>query len=260
MSSVAALSGRSASLAALALTLLTGLAHAQTTVSLGAIRGNTLYEDPQGSLSGASAEFLFAGRTNLQENALRRGLLQFDTSSIPAGSTITSVTLRMRMSRSITGTEPVTIHRVLGSWGSANSQITGQGGSGTPATPGDATWIHRFFDFPTSVPQGTFWNNPGGDFDANALATRNVSGIAFYNWTSAALTADVQRWVNNPSENFGLMIRSDEAGGGSAKRFDGPGSTTAANRPSLSITYIIPTPGAAAVLGLGVLAAGRRRR
>lgn len=254
---------RAATLAALlCLSAISQSSLAQTTINIGATRGNTLFQSDLGDLSGATAEWIFAGLTQAAQS--RRGLLQFDMPiTIPAGATITNVTLRMRMSRSIVGSEPVTIHRVTNSWTNGTSDLNANGGSGAPSTDNDVTWMHRSFRPPnleTGQLQGVLWNTPGGDFDSTALATRNVSGVAFYTWSSAALTADVQRWLNNPSQNFGWLIFGDETAGTSAKRFDGPGNSNAANRPSLSITYVIPTPGAAAIVGLGGLIALRRRR
>lgn len=240
----------------------TAFAQTPQTVTIGATRGNTLFQSDIGEFSGASAQWIFAGLTAGQ--SARRGILQFDLpSSIPAGSIITGVTLRMRMSRSIVNAEPVTIHTVTNSWTNGTSVMTGNGGAGVPSTNFDVTWRHRQWaapDLATGQLGGTLWDNAGGDFNPTALATRSVSGIGFYTWTSAALTADVQRWLDNPGENFGWMILGDEAEGTSAKRFDGPGNANAANRPSLAITYIIPTPTAAATIGLlGTLALRRRR-
>lgn len=254
---------RAAAIAALvSVSALASTSLAQTTINIGATRGNTLFQSDLGDLSGATAEWIFAGLT--QAGQSRRGLLQFDLPiTIPAGAQITSVTLRMRMSRTIVGSEPVTIHRVTNSWTNGTSDLNPQGGSGSPSTEGDATWMHRSFlppNLATGQLQGVLWDTPGGDFDRTALATRNVSSIGFYTWSSAALAADVQRWLDNPTQNFGWLIFGDETAGTSAKRFDGPGNANAANRPSLSITYVIPAPGAAAMVGLGGLLALRRRR
>src|SRR6266481_9542274 len=63
-------------------------------------KDNTLYEyDPaDGDTSNALGFHLFAGKTAMGE--LRRGVLAFDIAgSIPAGSTITGVTLSLNMSK-----------------------------------------------------------------------------------------------------------------------------------------------------------------
>src|SRR3954463_16383628 len=111
-------------------------------------KDNTLYEyDPaEGDLSNALGFHFFAGENALGE--IRRGVLAFDIGgSIPAGSTITSVTLSLNMSRTVLS-DPRTIelHKLLADWGEGTSMASGEEGDGAPATPNDATWRHRFFD------------------------------------------------------------------------------------------------------------------
>jgi len=51
-------------------------------------------------------------------------VLAFDIAgSIPPGSTITSVSLSMNMSRTISDTRIVGLHKLLASWGEGNIQI-----------------------------------------------------------------------------------------------------------------------------------------
>jgi len=136
----------------------TGLASANI-ISITPSKDNTLYEyDPaDGDTSNALGFHLFAGKTAMGE--LRRGVLAFDIAgSIPAGSTITGVTLSMNMSRTpISVAYPVELHKLLADWGEGTSQAPGEEGDGAPATPNDATWRHRFFDT-------IFWAAQGGDF------------------------------------------------------------------------------------------------
>src|SRR5258707_2595683 len=121
-------------------------------------KDNTLYEyDPvDGDTSNALGFHFFAGKTAMGE--LRRGVLAFDIAgSIPAGSTITGVTLSMNMSRTpISVAYPVELHKLLADWGEGTSQASGEEGDGAPATPNDATWRHRFLDT-------IFCTNAGGD-------------------------------------------------------------------------------------------------
>ena len=87
-------------------------------------KDNTLYEyDPaDGDTSNALGFHFFAGKTAMGE--LRRGVLAFDIAgSIPAGSTITGVTLSMNMSRTpITVAYPVELHKLLADWGEGTSR------------------------------------------------------------------------------------------------------------------------------------------
>ena len=143
-----------------------------------------------------------AGETN---NALtRRSLLAFDVASqIPAGATVTSVRLELEVtatSGAAQADDIMAMHRVLADWGEGTS--THQGGSGAPATPGDATWLDRFFG------AGQTWTTPGGDFVPTPSATQfaPVGSGDFAFESSAALVADVQAWLDTPSSNHGWIL------------------------------------------------------
>jgi len=203
------------------------------TVVLTPDRDNTLFESASGNTSSALGPNLFAGRTASGE--MRRTLLHFDAGAIPAGSTITSAFLTLRMNRTRSGIIACSLHRVEDEWGNGNSdEGSNGGGAGAAATPDDPTWLYRFFNT-------VAWAQPGGDFDPFALASTSVGNVGTYTWGSnAALVAEVQSWVDSPSTNFGWMVRGGEASLQTAKRFDSVESTTAANRPRLTIEF---TPG-----------------
>lgn len=206
--------------------------HAATVV-LTPDRDNTLFESLTGGSSSALGPNLFAGRT--ASGSIRRALLHFDPSEIPAGSTVTSVTLTLRMNKTRGGMVSCGLYRVENSWGNGTSDEGGNGGgSGAAATTDDPTWLHRFFD-------SLEWAQPGGDFDPFVLASANVGNVGDYTWGSnAALVAEVQAWIDSPSTNFGWMLRGGEASTQTAKRFDSAESPTVANRPRLTVEF---TPG-----------------
>jgi hypothetical protein len=211
---------------------------------------NTLYQDPNGFLSNGAGPAFFAGTTS-SRSAVRRGLVQFDLSSIPAGSTVTGATLTLFMAQTISGPVNVELHSVLASWGEGTSFAGGGGGGGAASTPNDATWIHRHFNT-------DFWVNPGGDFAPGASASQSVGGVGSYSWTSAGLIADVQGWVNG-GPNFGWLVLGDESTNATAKRFSSREDSV--NPPQLTIEYVVPAPASAGVLiGALGLAARRRRR
>src|SRR5580765_225581 len=87
--------------------------------TLQAAKDNTLYQDAAGSLSNGAGQHFFAG--NNDNNLTRRGVIAFNLSSIPTGSTINSVTLTLNMSRSRAQNETITLHRVLADWGEGTS-------------------------------------------------------------------------------------------------------------------------------------------
>lgn len=200
------------------------------TVVLNPVQDNTLYEQPNGSLSNGSGTAIFAGNTN--NGDIRRALLQFDLSSIPANATITAATLTLSMNQTIAGATTMNLHKVNASWGEGSSIASGQQGSGGTSQPNDATWLHRFF-------QSTLWTTPGGDFSPTSSASTSVGGNGNYNWTSAQLAADVQGWLNAPATNFGWILLGNEGVTPSAKRFVSR-EGSAASRPKLTISYTVP--------------------
>ena len=113
-------------------------------VQLAPSKDNTLYESGTGALSNGAGDFLFAGQTQ-NFNLTRRAVLSFDlvAAGIPAGATVTSVTLEMDVSRSQqANTENVSLHRLTQDWGEGTSNASANEGGGAPSTTGDATWIH----------------------------------------------------------------------------------------------------------------------
>ena len=212
----------------------TGLASANI-ISINPSKDNTLYEyDPaEGDHSNGAGFHFFAGENAMGE--LRHGVLAFDVAgTIPAGSTITSVSLSMNMSMTPAGTLTVELHKLLADWGEGTSHAPGGEGDGAPATPNDATWRHRFFDT-------IFWTTQGGDFSPAVSASQSVGGVGQYTWSSAQMVADVQSWVDNPASNFGWLVLGDETAAATAKRFD---TRESASPPVLTIQFIrsLPTP------------------
>ena len=199
------------------------------TVTLGASKDNSLFESTTGSLSNGVGEYLFVGKTLQTENFLRRGLIAFDFSSIPAGATITDVSLTLNMSRTIVGAFDVTLHRVTQDWGEGSSDAAAEEGLGIDSATNDATWIHAFFDSQT-------WSTPGGDFDPAVSGSASVDGVGFYTWSSAEMVTDVQNWLDDPSTNAGWLLLTDE-NDITAKRFDSRENSTVANQPRLVVEY-----------------------
>jgi FG-GAP-like repeat len=210
-----------------------------TALTLGPVDDNTIYEDQTANSNGAGRHF-FAGRTAATTNSIRRALLKFDlASSIPAGSTIISATLTLRVVNTgpAPGAHNMTLHRLQADWGEGTSNTGfGNEGQGAPATTNDATWLNRFFP-------NTLWTAPGGDFVSTPSATTAVGGIndiGDYSWSGAGMTADVRQWLAAPATNFGWLLRGDESTAGSAKQFASKENATAANRPRLVIRYTPP--------------------
>jgi len=200
-----------------------------------ATRDNTIFRDAESNSAGAS-NGIFAGNNANQITSTRRGLIYFDLAILPSGSFIQSATVRLWLAQENTGVPalPVQLHRLLNAWGESSSQGTGGGGSGAPAQSGDATWLSRFF--PTES-----WNTAGGDFIESESASTSVGGAqAFYHWSSSAITADVQGWVDAPNGNFGWITRGAETQARTAKRFDSRESGVVGQRPTVLVTFLRP--------------------
>jgi hypothetical protein len=216
----------------------TNLASAAT-ISITPSKDNTLYQyvPADGDRSNGAGFHFFAGENALGE--IRRGVLAFDIAGhIPAGSTITSVSLSLNMSRTAFNTNrTVELHVLLADWGEGTSHAPGEEGTGAPATPNDATWRHRFYDT-------IFWTVQGGDFSAMVSANQSVGPVGHYTWSSAQMIVDVQSWLDNPASDFGWLVLGDESAIATAKRFD---TRESASPPVLTIEFIpgprvMPTP------------------
>jgi hypothetical protein len=237
-------------------------------ISVNAIKDNTILDDFLGEPSGGQTKSngqgpLFIGVLN-RSPFLRRSLLYFNVAgSVPAGSTINSVELRLQMTAvgPQSADMPISVHRLLADWGEAGSYTVG--GTGADAQPGDATWTNTFYNTAT-------WANPGGDFAAVASGSTIVSGIQGTKiWSSTpGLVADVQSWLDNSATNFGWLLKGPETEWGTARRFDSgevfdgdartnayPLITVPYMAPQLVIDYTpVPEPAAIALAGSAVLA------
>ena len=209
---------------------------AQTTVSIVADRDNTLYEDLAGGLSNGSGPSVFVGINGI--NMKLRTLLHFDVAgSVPAGARVIAADLQLYVEQSAAFLPlAVGAHRIGRSWGEGASVAggpgLGNGGGGTAAAPGDATWLHAFFP-------NTFWNTAGGDFAPTASFSIELPNLfGFQSAPLPGLVADVQDWLDNPAQNHGWLLKSDELVGPTARRLDS--REAAANRPTLHVTYLLP--------------------
>lgn len=217
------------------------VSHATDVITLEAIQDNTLYEENV-LYSNGSGQHFFAG-ANADGN-LRRGLVKFDIAgNVPSSALIVSATLQLHASKEppVPSPEQFTIHRVLSDWGEGASIAPNAEGSGTPATEGDATWLDSFYSLtPTNR---ISWILPGGDFDQAASASTLV-GIAItkpvpFNWgPSAAMIRDLNHWLHSPNENHGWLLKGDESGVMTARRFDSRENSEPEYRPVLYVEYL----------------------
>ncbi len=205
-----------------------------TTTNLNPSKDNTLYQTSDGSTSNGAGQYFFVGRTNQTTDSLRRGVIQFDVAdNLPAGSVIVSATLQLTVSQTITGDQPVQLHRLTADWGEGTSDAAFQSGLGAPATPGDATWLHRFYST-------TFWTTAGGDFVITVSATTTVGGVGGYSWSTPGMVADIQAWLDAPATNHGWILLGNESASATTKCFNTRENLAPDTRPLLIITSFVP--------------------
>ena len=203
-------------------------------VTVPADRDATLIEDTNGAVANGAGPLMFAGRTNATVNAVRRAVVRFDLAAFtPAGKPAkvalerVSVVLTNLTESNVVPCE-YRLHRLLAEWGEGTSSSSG--GGGAPATPGDATWLHRFYT-------GSFWMHNGAQFDGEPSARLVVTGPGAYRFEGDRLLRDVALWVSQPEENFGWVLIGDEAHAQTARAFGTRENADSAARPVLEITY-----------------------
>jgi hypothetical protein len=219
-------------------------------VSLLPVADTTLFQFlPTNNLGGTVN--LLGGTT--MNGANNRPLLRFDLSSLPAGATITNVTLTLTDLSG--GTFPAStfeLHRVLVDWGEGNKT----GNQGQPASTGEATWNSRFHSI-------TDWAAPGGAAGADyatavsgATLVSPALGTNVYTFASTAnMVADAQLWFDTPGVNFGWLLISDGEGTAQTSRRFASSEDTLGRAPVLRVEFTaVPEPGTLALLSLAALA------
>eukprot|EP00004_Rigifila_ramosa_P003932 TRINITY_DN1426_c0_g1_i3.p1 TRINITY_DN1426_c0_g1~~TRINITY_DN1426_c0_g1_i3.p1 ORF type:complete len:374 (-),score=103.69 TRINITY_DN1426_c0_g1_i3:23-1105(-) len=216
----------------LALLSLAVLAAGSLVVSLTPQADTTLYSEAENANGGGRS--LFVGVT--ANNVIRRSLLLFDVSALPAGIATVQATLTLQLTRTIADTSPITVHRLLAPWSEGSTVALGQGGPGAPAAPGDCTWTHR-------VVPSTLWSTAGGDYVATASASLTISAsdgpVVFP--SSAGLLADIELWRGNSSANYGwILVGRETQNTVSARRFGSRNDPLA--QPVLRVTLDANSP------------------
>ena len=208
---------------------------AQTTITITADRDATLYESNNGTLANGAGPSIFVGVT--AQPGKRRALLHFDVAGqIPAGARVLSVELDSFSAQS-TAFLPIAtyVHRVTQDWNEGSAFASGPGGAGTFAGNGSATWIHTSRGTP-----GATWNTPGGDFDPQPSFIFDLASVGPSTATvQPGMVNDVQSWLDNPTGNFGWILKTDEVMWPTARRMHSRESSLG-SLPRITVTYLIP--------------------
>ncbi|MDZ4404474.1 PQQ-dependent sugar dehydrogenase [Prosthecobacter sp.] len=201
---------------------------ASGTATLEPSKDNTMFAEVANN-SNAQGQRIYAGNT--ASSNPRRGLLAFDLTGLPSGTTtVDSASLQLTVEFGFGDPTPMSLFRLNVDWGEGTSFANPTGGTGVAATPNDATWTHRFFSTQT-------WTTPGGDYVPAATATTDVGTSGARTWSGVQLTADVQNWVGTPATNFGWILLGDEANAQTAKRIYSGEASTASVRPKLTVNH-----------------------
>ena len=152
----------------------------------------------------------------MDANDARDGLVRFDLSAIPSDATITSATLTLAATSvgSASAVKNYGAHRVLADWAE---------GTVTWNTPGSTAGTH---------------------FASSATETIAVSTVGSYQWN---VVSDVTGFVGGSATNYGWRIISASNTGGTQKNGElgTKENGTAANWPSLTVTYTLPSSSSA---------------
>ena len=197
--------------------------------TLTSIKDNSIYEEFVANSNGLGE--LYSGKNG--GGKIRRALVSFDVSStLSPGATINSAQLTLNLTNASSATpNNMALYRLSESWGEGTSIGTGVGG---PATAGDTTWTQRFYSATTPVD----WTVAGGTFVATSSANTVVTNVlGSFSWISGALAGDVQGWVDDPSTNFGWILRADETVPNMSAHVFSSRESGSGLRPQLQLTF-----------------------
>ena len=162
-----------------------------------------IYSDGLGTGANGAGDYFSVGTDSLKQP--RRGLLLFNlNAALPANAQVTGATLTLHMSRTIGAAATVGVYAVSRSWTEGPADPPGNEEEGWPAVSGDVTWMQASYP-------SVSWTQPGGDYAAGVQTQTSVGDYGFYTFTGAALTAQLQAWLDTPASKFGWMLMDVES-------------------------------------------------
>ncbi len=172
---------------------------------------------PSGNNCGDAATYVKVGRSSGPINY--RGLLDFDTSSIPANATVSSAEVPLYLDHTQSASA------VTGEYALFRAGLAFSGSS--------ATWSNS----------GTSGAWDGGDPGATAYGTLSMNGSASgFRIFGGNLKDLVQSWVTNPGNKTGLVLKQAGTSTLNVLSFysSAPAASNDNKRPRLNVTYSVP--------------------
>ena len=210
-------------------------AQAQTTITLSPVSDNTIWETDAACCSNGAGTHAFVGTNGVM--VAMRYLLRFDIAgALPPGSTILSAQLDINCLLANSGPAVTNVHRLTASWGEGDSFAGGGQGSGAPSSGDDANWFTR------NLATGPNWTTPGGDYIATSSSSTTIDGFGPYQFLSTSMmVADVQTWLDSPSENHGwILIGEEPTDIGTGKRLASREFGSGGPRLEITFSYVGP--------------------
>jgi hypothetical protein len=176
---------------------------------------------------GLGQEPQFRLNNNLTGSSRARALIQYDASAIPAGSTVTSVTLEVYQEAVIAGSPNGLATDLL------RLTIYDWEDNGLFPATDEASW-NSYKNGPTAWPGGA---GALGDTDSTDKVSSTVPGVG--NWMQFSPTDMMQDAIDNRSGLMNCMIKmqTETAGSNNISQFSSLESVTAANRPKLTAVW-----------------------
>jgi len=175
----------------------------------------------------------FGGSPNLYIGSLdnfARGLIKWDLSSIPAGSTILNAEMSFYSRIDVAGGEiTINAYRALRPWVEGTARSLDR----QTDDPDSACWV----EYGNGVPWGAQGASGSEDRAQSVLASTTNSGTGWYTWN---VTSAVQHWVDGDWDNNGLVLMSNDESARNAKVFVPSEYSDQSLVPVLHIEYALP--------------------
>lgn len=194
------------------------------------VDSDEIFLDPTISANITKASYINGGSTSRDDNfgtstemhlststtIPQRAMVEFDVSSLPGDSIITSAVMNIKTSTSASA-YPVNVYAINSAW-----------------TETEVTWNNKT----TSVAWNTAGLDNTTDYNSTIVSITTMTGSGWYAWD---VTNAIQWWVNGLTNN-GLLLLPTTGSPLSTRTLISDDSLTIADRPYYQITYNRPSP------------------